>query len=70
MNRRLKIPGFTAEASLAISYNKYPSKTSYTFHITDEKMVVSQMKQTCFQACKQDGNSDDMCHLYCDPYTM
>jgi hypothetical protein len=70
MNSRLKTPGFIADASLILSYDKYISKTSYTIRTCDEKMVVPQMTQTCFQACKQAGNSDDMCHLYCDPYTL
>jgi len=70
MNRRLTIPGFTAETSLIISSDKYLFTTSYTLHTSDEKVVVSQMKQTCYQACKQAGNSDNICHLYCDPYTL
>jgi len=63
----IKVPGFTAEASLFTSSENYRSNARYTYHAR-KKMVVPQMRQTCFQMCKAAGNSDDACHRACDIY--
>jgi hypothetical protein len=63
----IKVPGFTAEASLFTSSENHRSKVRYPYPASAH-IVVPRMRQTCFQACKLAGNSDDMCHRHCNPY--